>query len=264
MLDLAAITVQNHRFEAVHRPDELGHERSGGRAVHLGRGPDLLDPPRPHHGDVVRDRQRFLLIVGDIERRDSKLCLDPADLLPQLDAHLRVERRQRLVEEQHARLDRQCARECDALLHSAGELVRIPLPGVAQSHELEQFRHTLPPRRPFVLADPQSELDVLLCAHVREEAVRLENHAHVTVVGRRTCDVFSVDHDRTAIRTVETGDEAERRRLPASRRPEQGEELSLFHGDVDPVERDHWAERPPQLFQFEIRHQRVAAICAGR
>ena len=52
----------------------------------------------------------------------------------------------------------------------------------------------------------------------------------------------AVDDDAALVEPDEAVHGPEQGRLPASRRPEQGEELSLFHGDVDPVERDHWAE----------------------
>jgi hypothetical protein len=41
------------------------------------------------------------------------------DLLPQLQPHLGVKRRQRLVEQQHLRFDGECASERDALLLAA-------------------------------------------------------------------------------------------------------------------------------------------------
>ncbi len=107
--------------------------------------PDLLDLAPVHHRDAVGDRERLLLVVRDVDRRDPELELDPPDLLAQLHAHLRVERRERLVEEQHARLDRERARERDALLHAAGELVRVALARVAEPDELEQLVDPLPP-----------------------------------------------------------------------------------------------------------------------
>ena len=126
-----------------------------GAAVHLGRRADLLDPAAVHHGDAVGDRQRLLLVVRDVERRDPELELDAPDLLPQLDAHLRVERRERLVEQQHAGLDREGAGERDALLHAAGELVRVAVDRVAEPDELEQ------------LADPVGALAPCRCPRTR-------------------------------------------------------------------------------------------------
>ena len=142
MVDAA---VDNRAFEAVHRADELGDERRRGRAVHLRGRAHLLDAAAVHDRNVVGDRQRLLLVVRDVERRDPELELDAPDLLAQLHAHLRIERRERLVEQQHARLDRERARERDALLHAAGELVRVAVARVAEPDELEQLPDALPP-----------------------------------------------------------------------------------------------------------------------
>jgi hypothetical protein len=63
--------------------------------------------------------------VRDEQRGDGQLGLDPPDLLAQLHPHLRVQRGQRLVEQQHPRPDRQRPRERDPLLLTAGHLVRV-------------------------------------------------------------------------------------------------------------------------------------------
>jgi hypothetical protein len=76
-------------------------------------------------------------------------------------------------------------------------------------------------------------------------------------------DVLAVDDDRARVGTVEAGDQAERGRFPASRRPEQGKELAGIELDLDPVQRHHRAERPTELPELKVRHQRVAAP-AGR
>ena len=109
---------------------------------------------------------------------------------------LRVERRERLVEQQHARLDRERAREGDALLHAAGELVRVAVAGVRRGRRARAARRRACAGRRDGAADPQPELDVLRRRHVREERVRLEDHAHVAPVGGDVRDVLAVDDDR--------------------------------------------------------------------
>ena len=107
------------------RPDELGDERGARAVVELGRRRDLLEPAGRHHADPVAERQRLLLVVGHEQRRRADRDLDAADLLAELAADLRVERRERLVEQQHLGLDRERPRQRDALLLAAGQLVRI-------------------------------------------------------------------------------------------------------------------------------------------
>ncbi len=105
--------------QLVDAPDEAGDEPGGGRGVHLPRRAELFEPAVRHHADAVGDRQRLLLVVGDEQRRHPQLQLQPADLLAQADADLGVERRQRLVEEQHRRLEHQRPGQGDALLLAA-------------------------------------------------------------------------------------------------------------------------------------------------
>ena len=64
--------------------------------------------------------------------------LQVAQLAAHLDAHLGVEIGQRLVEQQHLRLDRDGARERDALLLAAGELRRTAIGEMRQADQLER------------------------------------------------------------------------------------------------------------------------------
>ena len=99
---------------------------------------------------------------------------------------LRVERRERLVEQQHRRLDRQRAGDRDALLLAAGELVRVAVGGLREAHQLQQLVGALEARRLVLAAHAQAEGDVGAHVHVREQAVCLKDHAHVALV-RRAC-----------------------------------------------------------------------------
>ena len=89
----------------------------------------------PHHRQVVRDEQ-----VGQ-----PQLFLE---LLQQVDhAGLDgdVQRRDRLVQHQHLRLERQRPGDADALPLPAGELVRVPVAVLRiEPHLLQQLAHLLP------------------------------------------------------------------------------------------------------------------------
>ena len=106
-------------------PDERRHERRRREVVDLERRADLLDPALAHDHDPVGQRERLLLVVGDVDGGDPELALDRPDLLAQDDPDLGVERGQRLVEQQDLRLDGQRAGEGHALLLAAGQLVRV-------------------------------------------------------------------------------------------------------------------------------------------
>ena len=75
----------------------------------------------------MRQRQRLGLVVRHVDERDADLLLQVDELDLQLLAELRVECCERLVEQQHRRMRDERARDRNALLLAAGELVRIAL-----------------------------------------------------------------------------------------------------------------------------------------
>ena len=93
------------------------------------------------HDHPVRQQHSFLNIVGHDEDGSGRhLLVQPQ--LQQLGAQVlgseNIERRERLVHEQHFRLNHQRAREADALLHSARKLFGI---GGFESVETDGIDH---------------------------------------------------------------------------------------------------------------------------
>ena len=122
-------------------------------------------------------------------------------------------------------LDREGPRERDPLLLAAGQLVRVAPALGEQADELEHLVRSPPPLRAVHPAQPQAVGDVVAGRHVREQAVGLEDHAHVAAVGRHVGDVLAVDDDPAAVRLVEPGQRAQRGRLAAAGRAEQRDQL---------------------------------------
>jgi hypothetical protein len=60
---------------------------------------------------------------------------------------------------------------------------------------------------------------------VRPQRIVLEHHADVPLVRRQIVDAAPAEVDVAGIRRVEAGQEAQQRRLAASRRPEEREQL---------------------------------------
>ena len=114
--------------------------------VELVRAAALEQPALVHDADAVGERERLLLVVGDEDRGDAQLALDPAHGAPQLLADAGVERAERLVQQQHLRPVRQRARQRDALLLAARELRRQALVHAVERDELQQL---LAPRAPL-------------------------------------------------------------------------------------------------------------------
>ena len=88
---------------------------------------------------LVGDLHRLLLVVRDDDGRRVRLVVEPAEPVAQLGADARVERAERLVEQQHLRFGRERAGERHALPLAAGELRGIAVAEALQLHELEQL-----------------------------------------------------------------------------------------------------------------------------
>src|SRR5689334_22335241 len=102
---------------ALHLGDDrgaLGHRRVD--------ADDLADPARParQHDDPIGEPRRLLEIVGYVHARAPLARPDAQQVFHQELARLRVERRERLVEQQHGRSHHQRAGDADALAHAAG------------------------------------------------------------------------------------------------------------------------------------------------
>src|SRR3954454_9953271 len=85
-------------------------------------GVAVLDQlPEVHVGGVIRDARRLLHVVRD--QHDRVVVLELGDQFFDARGGDRIERRARLIEQQHFRLDGDAARDAKALLLAAGEAV---------------------------------------------------------------------------------------------------------------------------------------------
>ena len=103
-------------MQQVRDPEEVGDVHRRRLLVHLPRSAALLDLPGIHDREAVAHRERLLLIVGDVHERDADLPLQRDQLELQGLAQLRVERTERLVEQQHPGPQDERAGERHALL----------------------------------------------------------------------------------------------------------------------------------------------------
>ncbi len=124
--------------------DEGDDERRGWPIVEFFRRADLFDAAFVEHDDAIGELHRLILIMRDENRRQSRLLMNVAQPAAQILAHARVKRAEGLVEQQHARLDGERARERDALALAAGELRRIAAAKSVELHELQKFRRRAP------------------------------------------------------------------------------------------------------------------------
>ena len=101
-----------------------------------------------------------------------------------LDAELRVEVRERLVHQQHVRLDAERAGQGDALLLAAGEALGHAVGELVDLHELHELVGLFLDLLLRELLVLQAELHVLAHRVVREDGVVLEHHADVALESR--------------------------------------------------------------------------------
>jgi len=101
--------------ELVDRADEAHDELVRRLVVELPWRRGLLDAALVHDDDRVRQLERFLLVVRDEDRRDVHLVVEAQEPRAKLHPHAGVECAERLVEQQHLRLRRKCARQRHAL-----------------------------------------------------------------------------------------------------------------------------------------------------
>jgi hypothetical protein len=196
----------------------------------LGRA-DLFELPVVHHRDPVGDAHRLLLVVGHRDGGDSGRLQDAPDLLAHLHPEVDVQVRERLVEQEQPGLGRERPCERDPLLLAPGERLRVLPPVVGQPDEFEQVVD--PPLAFGLRAVGQPERDVLAGGEVGEQRELLEHDSDVALLGRlervtlAPRDGLFLDADGTSGGSFESGDEPERRRLPAARRPQQRQEFPL-------------------------------------
>ena len=191
--------------------------------------------------------------MGHEQRGDLETGLQDADLLAQLHADLGIEGGQGLVEQEHARLNGQGAGQGHPLLLAAGHLVRVLGRLGGQPHQLELLQGPGASLLAPDLAHAQAEGHVVQRRHVREEAVALEDHAHVALLGGNAGLVDAVDQDAPRVDRLEAGQDPQGGGLPAPGRSEKGDQLTRFEGQGEPVERLGGPEAAAQAQQTPPR-----------
>jgi hypothetical protein len=147
------------------------HEEIRRPLVELDWRTNLLHDAIVHHGDPIADGIRFLLIMRDEDGRNSEALLEFAKLAANLDAQLRIEIRQGLVEEQHLGSNRDYPREGNTLLLAAGELRGAAIGKLVESDEGKCFGDALRNLRPWQPPLLESEGDIAPNRHVRPQGV---------------------------------------------------------------------------------------------
>ncbi len=149
---------------------------SAGRATSSAGVPDWRSSPVDDHADPLGERGRVLEVVRDEQHRDAELVQQLVQLGADAGLRVRVERGERLVEEQHGRVARERARERDALALAAGQAAR-PLAREVRDRRSARGSSSARCRPPYST----------FCAHaqVREERVVLEHEPDAPALRRQ-------------------------------------------------------------------------------
>ena len=150
------------------------------------RASDLLDRARRHDDDAVGQRERFRLVVGDVDHRDASLFLDALQLRAHFETKSSVEIGERLVEHQDFWLHDDGPGERDALLLAARQFPGFALGERRQPHRSCSARSTRHPARlPGMPLSRSPKATFSKTVRCGKERVGLEDEADAAPVGGR-------------------------------------------------------------------------------
>ena len=130
------VAVSNHLpRQQVHRraAKKTGDERIRRRLVHACRRVHLAYTTLVHDHDTVAQGHRLDLVVGHVEHRGAKSRVQAREFATHLATQRRIEIRERLVEQEHARLSHDRAPDGHALPLPARELAWATLEQIGQT-----------------------------------------------------------------------------------------------------------------------------------
>ena len=148
------------------------------------------------------------------------------DLLDHGSANLRVQRRQGLVEQEHARTHGERPGARHALLLSAGQFARVALEERLHADNAKRVIDPLFDQRFGGAARLEAESDVVLNPHVRKERIVLHDHGEAAFVRRQVGHIGAADVNTPRSRLDEAGDRSQGRGLARARRADHREDLA--------------------------------------
>jgi len=130
---------------------------------------------------VIGDARDLVHAVGDVEHRDADLVAQPLQERQDLGLARIVERRERFVQQQEARVREQGAADRDTLLLASRQRARAALEQLAEAEQ----RHNVIEARcgGVLLAALAAVVDIRPHVHVREQARFLEHEADAAALG---------------------------------------------------------------------------------
>ena len=259
-IDHAVLSANHLSCDARGQPDEIEREQTRRPRVQLARRRELLDAALVHDRDAIRHRQRLVLVVGNEDRGRLDVLQQAAQLDLHLLAQLAIERRQRLVEQQHVGLDRDRARQRHALLLAARQCGDASATEMTELDQRQRPLHCAIDLRLRRAAHLQAEGDVARDGEMRKQRVALEHDADIAPVRRHMSDVAPGKRDRASVRRREAGDGAQQGGLAAAGWAEQGDQLAAPDREIDAIEHGGRAEALRNGADDEMRRRLAHVI----
>ena len=179
------------------------------------------------------------------------------ELDPHLHAELRVEVRQRLVEQEHLGMAHDRAADRDALPLAAGELARLALEQLLDAQDLGGFADPLGDLGLGELPHLEPEGHVVVDRHVRVQRVVLEHHRDVPVLRRQIVDVPVADGDLAGGDLLEPGDHSQGGRLAAPGWADQHDEFLVSDVEVHVLDGMDLVVLLVQVLHHHLGHGRL-------
>jgi hypothetical protein len=217
-------------------------QRRGTRVLdHRGQRPGCHRRPGIEQHERAGQAQHLVDGVADVEHGQVELVAQALDIGQHLGLARRVQRGQRFVHQQQARLRQQGTADRHALALPPGQRVRRAL---QQGAEPEQFHHGVEGHACRLRARasaPQPVAQVAVHRQVREQPRVLEHHAERTPVHRQVDAARAVEEDlaahldAAAVRAQQPGHEVHERGLARAAGAEQGRQARQRQVDLAAV-----------------------------
>jgi hypothetical protein len=186
---------------------------------------------RRHDDDAVAECHRLVDAVGDEHDRLLVFVPDAQQFLLQQGTVLLVERRERLVHQQHLGVGGESARDRDALLHAARQLVRIAVGERRQPGAVEVVTDHVADVGARRAAHLEAVGGVVPHRHPRKDRLALKHHRVERFRG-----VVGDDRHLAGGRGFETGEDAEEGGLAAAGRADDRAEIAAGDVEADAVQ----------------------------
>ena len=199
--------------------------------------------------DPVRHVESLIHIIRDEDDRLPRLLPNLQDLVLKHRTRQRIERAQRLVEQQHFGLRSQRARHGHSLLHAPGKLTWKLVRGMGELHHRNGLLNT---DLALSLGLARKDLvhgqgDVFPHREPRQQRVVLK---HQSAIRPRTADRRTVHRDGTHIRLLQAGDQVHQGALAAAGVADDRHELSGLRLERDVLEDSIAVEGFRDLVEF--------------